>query len=693
MMRFALRGLVVGLAIGTVIAPGVRSQTRSQILTTPATPPRGHLESLNLVHMWSTNLPMEDKRDGIHDVWVVGGQVLAQTRRGTVACYDAENGSQLWHTLPGLPYQVTLPLAWNNKLVFAVNNGSVHAINRKTGNIDWRFPLGTNPSGPMTADDLQLYIPTENRHVLALHLPQPNEKAKTKKIRIPEPELRVGGRGFNPEEKDKNEKEMAKDVLRNNPAKADPEKGNAPPDGKADPKGPAKPDAAPMDPAAAPTSDAPGAPPAIPGVRTLDDDVQLLATDEPVLGAKLNWAANTNGIIPFRPLMTEKYIQGVNYDGQTFTFAKKGDLVMQATTELKEPNLQISGRVNIQPVQHGRTSYIATNDGVIIAVDIDNGLKLWERTLSSPADRPLLCSEEDVFVVTREGLTRLDAKTGKIAWNFSGGRQPTHYQPGIHNVITVNPKFVYAFDRQGTLHIYDRRLGRELASVNWSDFNVPIPNFSSDRLLLASHSGKLVCLRDREFTLPELHNKGEMVMEDPGAQQVALNALNQKSMIQENPKIMLRDVMAQVASRHRIKVFFSDGAFRDINLVPVADKIVKVGPAGTQTLGEHLKAILDPLGATIYNVGGVFMVVPKPGTQTAPAPMDPANPGDAKPPEPGEAKPGEPKPDAKPGEPEDPKPGDPEEKKPETPKPAPKPGARPGAAPAVPPKPPAPGMN
>ncbi len=689
MMRFALRGLVIGLAMGTVVAPGVRSQTRSQILTTPATPPRGHLESLNLVHMWSANLPMQDKRDGLHDVWMIGGQVLAQTRRGTVACYDAETGSQLWHTLPGLPFQVTLPLAWNNKLVFAVNNGNVHAINRKTGNIDWRFPLGTNPSGPMTADNLQLYIPTENRHILALHLPQPTDNITTKKIRIPEPELRIGGRGFNPEEKDKNEKEMAKDVLRNNPAKADPAKDNAAPEGKADPKAPPKPGAAPMDRAA-------DAPAPAPAVRTLDDDLQLLTTDEPILGAKLNWAANTDGIIPFRPLMTEKYVQGVNYNGQTFTFEKKGDLVMQATSELKEPNLQITGRVNIQPVQHGRTSYIATNDGVIFAVDIDNGTKLWERTLSSPADRPLLCSEEDVFVVTREGLTRLDAKTGKIAWNFAEGRQPTHFQPGIHNVVTVNPKFVYAFDRQGNLHIYDRRLGRELASVNWQDFNVPIPNFSSDRLLLASHSGKLVCLRDREFTLPELHNKGELVMEDAAAKQVALNALNQKSLIQENSKVMLRDLMAQVASRHRIKVFFSDGAFRDINLVPVADKIVKVAPAGTQTLGEHLKVILDPLDATIYNVGGVFMVVPKPGIKTAPAPMDPANAGDAKTPEPGEAKPDS-KPEAKPGEPEDPKPGDPDEKKPEAPNPAPKPapkqGAKPGADPAVPPNPPAPELN
>lgn len=93
--------------------------------------------------------------------------------------------------------------------------------------------------------------------------------------------------------------------------------------------------------------------------------------------------------------------------------------------------------------------------------------------------------------------------------------------------------------------------------------------------------------------------------------------------------------MAQVAARHRIKVFFSDGAFRDINLAPIADKVVKVAGPGTQTLGEHLKAILDPLNATVFNVGGVLMVVPKPGTEPTPA-TDPVPPGEKPPVPPGE---------------------------------------------------------
>ncbi len=644
MLRFALRTFVVSLVLSALIASSAISQTRSREFTTPNTPKRGQLESLNLIHMWSANLPMEDKRDGVHDIWFVGGQVLAQTHRGVVACYDAETGTQLWHTLPGQPYQVTLTLAWNNKLVFAVNNGSIHAINRKTGNLDWRFPMASNPSGPMVADEFQLFIPTENRHIIAIHLPQPPTKTKTKQPLFKEPELRIGGRGVNLQKEQKKDQENAKDALRNPQAKPDPS--NEPsPAPKEDPAAP-KPGAAPM---------APEDPMAKPVIRTVEDDIQVAEVDEPVLMAKLNWAGNTRSIIPFRPLITEKYIQAVNYQGDTFTFLKEGNLVLKNTEELHVPDLQIRGRVNHQPVQHNKTSYIATSDGAIIAVDIEQGTKLWERPLSSPADRPLFCTEEDVFVITAEGLTRIDARTGAIAWNFSTGLRVKHFQPGISHVVSVNPKFVYAYDLQGHLHIYDRRLGRELASVNWSDFNLPIANRSSDRLLLASQSGKLVCLRDREFTLAELHGKGENVMEDVVAQKVVADSLLQKSQIQENPKINLRDVMAQVAARHRLKVFFSDGAFRDLNLVPIADKVVKVASPGTQTLGEHLKAILDPLNATVFNVGGVLMVVPKPGTEPASGkdavapvekpPTDPADPKDPPPETPPEA----PKPGAKPG--------------------------------------------
>ncbi len=649
MLRFALRALAVSLVLSALIASYASSQTRSRVFTSPNTPKRGQLESLNLIHMWSANLPMEDKRDGLHDIWFVGGQVLAQTQRGVVVCYDAESGTQLWHTLPGQPFQVTLTLAWNNKLVFALNNGSVHAINRKTGNIDWRFPMTGNPSGPMVADDLQLFIPTENSQLIALHLPQPPTKIKTKQPLIKEPELRIGGRGTNPLKEQKKDQENAKDALRNPQAKPAPS-----PEAKEDPAAP-KPGAAPM-----PPED----PMAKPQIRTLEDDIQILEADEPLLMAKLNWAGSTRSIIPFRPLITEKYIQAVNYQGDTFTFLKEGNLVLKNTEELHVPDLQIRGRVNHQPVQHNKTSYIATSDGAIIAVDIELGTKLWERPLSSPADRPLFCTEEDVFVVTKEGLTRIDARTGAIAWNFSSGIRQNHFQPGVSHVVAVNPKFVYAYDLQGRLHIYDRRLGRELASVDWSDFNMPIPNYSSDRLLLVSQSGKLVCLRDREFTLPELHGKGENVMEDVAAQKVAADSLLQKSQIQENPKITLRDVMAQVAARHRLKVFFSDGAFRDLNLAPIADKVVKVAAAGTQTLGEHLKAILDPLNATVYNVGGVLMVVPKPGTE--PASVKAA------------ATPSE-KPPADPSDPKDP----PAEKPPE----APKPGVKPGVVPPAPPPP------
>lgn len=672
MSRFALRSFITFIAVGLFFANPAWAQRRSQILTLPSTPKATQLEALNLEKMWSIDLPMVTKQDGIHDAWVVGGQVLLQTRRGTVVCIDAETGRELWHTLPGLPFQVTLNLAWNNRHVFAFNNGNLYSINRRTGQIDWRFQLGVTPSAPAVADNKQLFLPIEGEAMVAIYLPQPPEPPTKKKRLIidEEPRARVGG-GRPPEKKtgEKPNDALAAFAGAFEPAVPKPD-GNIPGGDLGD-----KPKPAPLTDPKAPGT-----------LRTIEDDIKVLGEDDPVLNPMVNWMFPTNGIIPFRPLITKDFVQGINYQGETFTATKVGNPITRTTLENKEVNLKINGRVVVQPVQHNKTTYLATDDGAVYAVDIDLGEKLWERTLSFAPERPLFCTEDDLFVITRNGLTRLEARTGKIGWTVNQGTNNVGYQLGMHNVVAVNPKFVYAFDRPGKLHIFERKLGRELANVDWADFNVPIPNFSNDRLLLASHSGKLVCLRDREYLLPEFHGKGENVMEDPAAQRVAVDILSQPSLLQASEGMVLRDVLAQVSSRHRLRIFFSDGAFRDLNLQPIADKVVKVVPAANMPLGKHLETILTPLGATVANLGGVMMVVPKPGAEAVAPPE--AKPGDQKPAAPPEG--GEP--EKKPEDPADPA-ADPKpapEKPPAKPKPGNKPAPKPGlpASPPDAPKPP-----
>ncbi len=667
MMRFAVHAFVAILAAGSLLPAQAWAQRRSQVLTHPSTPKAHQLEALNLVLQWSVDLPMESKHDGIHDAWVVGGQVLVQTRRGTVVCLDAETGRQFWHVLPGQPYQVTLDLAWNNRHVFAFNNGSLHSIDRRSGAIDWRFPLGVTPSAPGVADNQQLYLAVEGEAIIAIYLPQPPGPVKRKRLELDVPRLRVGGGPSATRVKEK-----PNDVLADFTGAAPPPMGDgavpAPGPGDQPPPAPA------MDPKA------PGT------LRTVDDDVQLLNQEEPILNPKINWMFPTHGIVPFRPLITKDFVQGINYRGDTFTATKVGDTVKRTTAENAEVNLRINGRVMVQPVQHNKSCYLATDDGAVYALDIDAGTKTWERTLSFAPERPLFCTEDDLFVITKLGLTRLDARTGKISWTVNDGTRIAGYQPGMHNVVSVNPKFVYAFDRPGNMYIFDRKLGRELARVDWSDFNVPIPNRSTDRLFLASHSGKLVCLRDRDYLLAEFHGQGENVMEDLVAQKTVVDVLNQPSQIQEADGATLRDVLAQVASRHRLRIFFSDGAFRDQNLEPVANKKVKVVSPAKMSLGNHLASILNPLGATIANLGGVFMVVPKPGAAAAtptpaPAPGADAAPGEEKPPADAD---GNKKPD---GDGDNPPEGaDAANPKPAPAKPQPnKPAAKPGL-PASPPK-------
>src|SRR5205085_2557531 len=102
-------------------------------------------------------------------------------------------------------------------------------------------------------------------------------------------------------------------------------------------------------------------------------------------------------------------------------------------------------------------------------------------------------TDTDVFISpSGSGLYRLLRDTGELVWR----------SPEAQRLLAVNPKFVYATDRSGRLLVLDQRRGTVLSGYDTHDYVVPVSNHLSDRIYLAANDGLIVCLHDREYTLP-----------------------------------------------------------------------------------------------------------------------------------------------------------------------------------------------
>lgn len=158
-------------ALAVIAGPG-SSQNYQDTYTRPTIPSRDMLARLNLKEAWHTYIAMDGRRDSIHDVEVLGDQVLVQCLSGTVTLIDAQDGSTLWRAQPGKPYTVDESSAHNSRSIFTVRGGEIYALDRKTGKIQWHMSLPHGVSATPFADEEHFYLCLLTRELYAYDLPE-----------------------------------------------------------------------------------------------------------------------------------------------------------------------------------------------------------------------------------------------------------------------------------------------------------------------------------------------------------------------------------------------------------------------------------------------------------------------------------------------------------------------------------------
>jgi hypothetical protein len=162
----------------------------------------------------------------------------------------------------------------------------------------------------------------------------------------------------------------------------------------------------------------------------------------------------------------------------------------------------------------GDNLYVATADSNFISLSIRelrepstaaNTLPRGKFTTGGPiVHRPVLTDDSIYVVGDRWGLIRLRHQTLEPYWNerLPDGRIRPRPNDQVAQVLSVSPNYVFALDRRGKLLVIDAVRGSTLSSFDVSAFSVPVTNEVNDRVYLASNSGLLLCLRDRNKVVP-----------------------------------------------------------------------------------------------------------------------------------------------------------------------------------------------
>ncbi len=132
-----MKHLIVGLAFFGAAAAALSQPGPVRIYTEPKLPAREILERLDLKMAWHTRVKVDSTRDGFYSLQLIRGKtftlLVAQTAKGAVVAINADTGDTLWRTQAGLPYSPLLPVAFNDKVIFACRHETIYALDRDNG--------------------------------------------------------------------------------------------------------------------------------------------------------------------------------------------------------------------------------------------------------------------------------------------------------------------------------------------------------------------------------------------------------------------------------------------------------------------------------------------------------------------------------------------------------------------------------
>jgi outer membrane protein assembly factor BamB len=541
--------LLAALAGCGLAAPAAAQST---VRTSAGYPSREALDRLNLAVEWAVFLPIDGQRDSIQSVQPVDGhQMFVQTRSGLLLAVDARTGERQWSFAFPNRYAGVYPVAVNSRFVFVANLATLYCFDRYTGVLEFAFdpviqqmaPRATITAAPV-ADEEFVYVSLGSRQVGAYQIPAA--------VTMPDPKLRADAKAAMQAGNQPKTPNPADVVASRYPgiSRAPAQEDRYEPRGQVrlDISGSLSTQRTPslsMLPTVTPpykVKDSRGvyeqltpSLSTLPSMRQpykLRDAEGRYVTKTPSIDIippsaarvyELNdirpkgleptkrWYYTPTNALRFAPIITPTRLWMAT-EGSHLLSIDRVDTTRPVRSLLVDAGL--SDDVTAPAGRDGTTGFFPLADGSLIAVDLEFGGRdartamkvIWRANVGGTMTRIPVTTTDSVYVAgTGYGVARIDRTLGEVVWRTAALDD---------RLLAVNAEYVYVRDRNGVMRIYDRnRVADEtthrsnpLASIDLSDFGVPVTNTVTDRILLASDNGLLVSLRDNapKYTAPTL---------------------------------------------------------------------------------------------------------------------------------------------------------------------------------------------
>lgn len=166
------------------------------------------------------------------------------------------------------------------------------------------------------------------------------------------------------------------------------------------------------------------------------------------------WKLSHQDSVASRPAILEQALILQTGTGKVFSIDKNTGVVQWIAKQPGRFNLTLRGAA--QPLVIGKTIFLGMADGVVSALELEDGELLWkrkvfERAITSDIDFPLLYDKKyGIFAASREGVASLNEVSGKVYWN-------------LHEEIVCSPaqndSSIFALNIANELLVIDKLMG------------------------------------------------------------------------------------------------------------------------------------------------------------------------------------------------------------------------------------------
>ena len=182
--------------------------------------------------------------------------------------------------------------------------------------------------------------------------------------------------------------------------------------------------------------------------------------------------------------------------GRTVNFASRGGSLYSVTTTDRKLSWQFETDFPISaPMGESRNYlFLPSEDFKLYCLHKDSGITRWVYNAGLEIRTQPQVMEEDVFLTPAHGgLHVVDRLSGKRKW----------WKSKITGFVAAATSRVYATDSVGNLIILGREDGKTLGTLPLRRFSRRISNGRTDRIIIATPSGTVACIREvgREFPI------------------------------------------------------------------------------------------------------------------------------------------------------------------------------------------------